>query len=390
MGICAPAATGDGRNPRRRNARAEQVLNMAEFASAQAQLAAARASQDSAQLAVLRTAARARQAQAALDLAMRQVSSAGDQNQQLAQFAVSAKRAAADQAAANQKLQGARSIVSQATADFAQFSTPQQNVGQLSDASPFLLLPVRIETRFRTTAQQRGQPAPAAAPQHELLVRIYPDDCSIDTFEPMLSNSELTNIKAYWMNIWRAGGVENDQRGAWSSLVARHGSGRAGWLADNFQPLNLAAEPYKANPTDEILVIPTNTPLSAAEADTISTYWQSVWTADDDPGKVNAANAALTAAVGDARAAQLTADYVPFNLPDTPAAPLTKQTVALSVAFVVFAPDPVTTQQSWTQAPQVRQFPDCFVVLGFNGTSQTLEAVGSPITLPDRKSTRLN
>ncbi|MDB6107630.1 MAG: hypothetical protein JWO52_7629, partial [Gammaproteobacteria bacterium] len=45
-------------------------------------------------------------------------------------------------------------------------------------------------------------------------------------------------------------------------------------------------------------------------------------------------------------------------------------------------PDPVTTQHSWTQAPQVRQFPDCFVVLGFNGSSQTLEAVGAPITLP--------
>ena len=61
-------------------------------------------------------------------------------------------------------------------------------------------------------------------------VRIYPDDCSIDTFEPMLSGSELINIKAYWMNIWRAGEVENDQRGAWSSLVEAQGSGRAGWL----------------------------------------------------------------------------------------------------------------------------------------------------------------
>ena len=122
--------------------------------------------------------------------------------------------------------------------------------------------------------------------------------------------------------------------------------------------------------------------MAAAEAAAISVYWQSVWTADDDPGKISAANTALSAAVGDARAPQLIADYVPFNLADTPSAPLTKESVALSVAFVVFPPDPVTTQQSWTQAPQVLQFPDCFVVLGFNGTAQTLEAVGSPITLP--------
>ena len=138
----------------------------------------------------------------------------------------------------------------------------------------------------------------------------------------MLSQSELTNVKAYWMNIWRAGGVENDQRGAWSSLVTAQGSGRAGWLADNFQPLNLAALPSKTNSTDEILVIPTDTPLSAAEATAISSYWQSVWLADGDSGKVDAANATLTAAVGATRAAVLVSDYVPFNLADTPLAPL--------------------------------------------------------------------
>ena len=66
------------------------------------------------------------------------------------------------------------------------------------------------------------------------------------------------------LNIWRAGGIENDERGAWRSLVRAHGSGRAGWLADNFQPTNLATAPPKAEATDEILVIPTITPLYAA------------------------------------------------------------------------------------------------------------------------------
>ena len=144
--------------------------------------------------------------------------------------------------------------------------------------------------------------------------------------------------------------------------------------------------PTKTNATDEILVIPTTTPLSAADAAAISTYWQSVWLADGDAGKIAAANAALTAAVGAARASDLIAGYAPFNLTDSPAAPLTKASVGLSVAFVVFPADPVTTQQSWSQAPQVRQFPDRFVVLGFNepaeGLTQTLEAVGGPVTLP--------
>jgi hypothetical protein len=356
---------------------------MADFTSAQAQLAAARASQDSAQLAALQAAARARQAQAVLELATRQSYSIRGPEQNLAQLAAAAKQASADLGTASEALQNARATVSRATAAFAGFRTPQQNVNQLSDRSPFLLFPVRIETRFRAVVLERPQPgAAAAALRHELLVRIYPDDCSIDTFEPLLSQSELTNIKAYWMNVWRAGGVENDQRGAWSGLVIAQGSGRAGWLADHFQPLNLAAEPQKTHATDEILVIPTDTPLDAAETAAVSAYWQSVWLADGDSAKVDAANGILTAAVGAARAAQLISDYVPFNLADKPALPLTKATVALSVAYVVFPPDPVTTQHSWTQAPQVRQFPDCFVVLGFNGNLQTLEAVGASVTLP--------
>lgn len=356
---------------------------MPDFNSAQSQLAAARSALDSAQLAARQAAARASQAQAALDLATRQINPKGDQAQNLARLAAAAKQAAADQTTANQALQSTRASVSQATTAFAPFRTPQQNVSLLSDSSPFLLLPVRIETRFRTVTPDPRRPAgAAAAAQHELMVRIYPDDCSIDTFEPLLSQSELTNIKAYWMNIWSAGGVENEQRGAWNNLVAAQGSGRAGWLADNYQPVNLAAEPTKSKATDEILVIPTQAPLSVAEAAAISTYWQSVWLADGNTGGVDAANAALTAAVGAARAALLISDYAPFNLTDGPTPPLTKAQVALSVAFVVFPPYPVTTERSWTQAPQVRQFPDCFVVLGFNGTAQTLEAVSAPITLP--------
>ena len=88
------------------------------------------------------------------------------------------------------------------------------------------------------------------------------------------------------MNIWRAGGVENDQRGAWSSLVAAHGSGRAGWLADNFQPVNLAAEPSQdrshrrdsCHSDHDTVVLPQT-------AAAISTYWQSVWLADGDAGE---------------------------------------------------------------------------------------------------------
>ncbi len=182
--------------------------------------------------------------------------------------------------------------------------------------------------------------------------------------------------------MWRAGGALNDERGAWANLVAAQGSGRAGWLADNFQPVNLSAAPTKTNATDEILVIPTAAALSAAEAAAISAYWKSVWLADGNQAQIQAANNTLVAATSAARAGQLILGFAPFNLTDMPAPPLTRAGVGLSVAFVVFPPDPVTTLQSWSQAPQVRQFPDRFVVLGYSGTTQTLEAIGGPVTLP--------
>ena len=351
---------------------------MADFAANQTQLSAARAALDKAQLAATQADQALRQARAALAAASRQQN---PQSEALGQLTEAVQHATADQEAARNQLQQSRASVVAASALFAQFSDPRQNVAQLSNASPFLLLPVRIETRFRKAVPSGAQPGLAAvAAQDQLLVRIYPDECSIDTFEPLLSQSELTDVKAYWMNLWRAGGVEADQRGAWSVLVAAHGSGRAGWLADNFKPTNTA--PVKTQTIDEILVIPATSALAAGETAAISTYWQAVWLADDDAGKIKAAGAALEAAVGAARAAELIAGYVPFNLGDAPAPPRTKSGVGLRVAFVLFPADPVTTQQSWSQAPQVRQFPDRFIVLGFNGGVQTLEAVGSPVTLP--------
>ena len=145
---------------------------------------------------------------------------------------------------------------------------------------------------------------------------------------------------------------------------------------------NLTAQPVKGTPTDEILVIPTQTVPVGADAAAISAYWQAMWLADGDLAAQQAASATLAAAVGAAHAADLIAAYQPYNLSDVPAPPLNKTAVALSTAFLIFPPDPTTKQAAWTQAPQVRQFPERFVVLGFNGGQQTLEAIGSVVTLP--------
>ena len=141
--------------------------------------------------------------------------------------------------------------------------------------SPFALFPVRIETRFATVASGDADEASAlgAHLSGRLLDRHLRAACCRRPSSP--------TRKLYWQNICRAGGVEADQRAAWRSLVAAHGSGRAGYIVDTYQPTNLPP-PAKAAATDEILVIPTQTPLPAAEAAAIAAYWQAVWLADGD------------------------------------------------------------------------------------------------------------
>ena len=289
--------------------------------------------------------------------------------------ASAARFAAARSALAAARGAGNARETASALSAFAPFTDPRRFVAELEDGALFALLPVRLETRFvRVPAGE--------ASRSQLWVRIYPDDCWIDTFEPLLASAELANAKLYWQRIWRAGGIEADQRAAWSGLVAAHGSGRAGYIGDTYQPVNVAAVPVKASATDVILVIPTTTTLDAAENAAVSAYWRAIWLADGDAAEVQAAAAALQTAVGGARASALVSDYQPFNLGDVPAKPLAKSDVAVSTAFVVFPPDPATKSSTWTQAPRVDIFPERFVILGFNGGALTLEAVGAVISLP--------
>lgn len=346
------------------------------FSTSQTTLKQARDALNAALFAASQAAEQQKAVQAARDRLARQFD---PDNQTMAaeheRLAAQAKQADANVSAARAQVQRAQEAARAALAAFAPFSDPRQSAGQFSTNSPFVLLPLRLETRFATVGD-------GEAVSHQLWVCIYPDDCSIDTFEPVLSTTELANAQRYWLAIWRAGGVEGDERAAWRSLVAAHGSGRAGWIVDHYQPTNLAQKPVKAKTTDEILVIGTQTPLSTAEANAISTYWQALWLAGDDLTKQQAAQAALNAAVGTARAAQLIANYQPYNLKDTPPAPLQKSDVALSTVFVIFPPDPQTKQAAWSQAPRVNHLADRFVVFGYSGGVQTLEAVSNVVSLP--------
>ncbi len=98
---------------------------------------------------------------------------------------------------------------------------------------PLALLPVRLETRYRT----------AADGSTSLLVRIYPDQLHIDAHDPRLSPPELAAGLEFWRAQWRAGGNRERQQRGWATLAERFGPGRAGWVATATTPTNPQARP---------------------------------------------------------------------------------------------------------------------------------------------------
>ncbi|MDF0645213.1 MAG: hypothetical protein P0111_14375 [Nitrospira sp.] len=250
--------------------------------------------------------------------------------------------------------------------DFFAFSDPAQFVERLDDGIPLLMFPVRIETRFMRS---------------ELWVRIYPDDCLIDTFETALSGTEVRAARRYYIESWKAGGIEDQERAAWRGLVGSVGSGRAAWILQQFAPLNAADKPAKARPEAIVLVIAADQPLPLPQ-NVIADYWRAVWQARGDATLSDTAFQNLAGAPGSsvALAEQIVRDFVPDNIRAWAASAETNPDVAL----LRFPPlsELDTKNLSWTEPPKVYLFPDRFIFIGQNSGQPPLQMPFNPVVLP--------
>ena len=93
---------------------------------------------------------------------------------------------------------------------------------------PLMMLPVRLETRFFTLANNVT----------ELRVRVYPDKIHLDSHEPDLLPTENEWGTHYWEQDWRAGNDATARATAWRQLADRFGPERAAWIARALQPTN--------------------------------------------------------------------------------------------------------------------------------------------------------
>src|SRR5262249_19240885 len=103
----------------------------------------------------------------------------------------------------------------------------RQFVAQLDGAIPILLAPLRVQTRFR---QDQGGDS-------TLLIRVYPDDFSVQRHEPRLSESERRAGKLFW-NTPRSSQDPDapTQRAIWRGIVARFNLRRAAWIVKAMDP----------------------------------------------------------------------------------------------------------------------------------------------------------
>jgi hypothetical protein len=132
--------------------------------------------------------------------------------------------------------------------------TPQTLIEQWSDATPIMLLPLRLETRFKDTGD--GE---------QLWVRVYPDEVAVTTHEKILTEREVDFGVAYWKTL-RGTSDEDVRKDAWRALADRFGANRAAWIALQTKPLNWSTPPPASDDDLKFPEIQSTKPDSWTEA----------------------------------------------------------------------------------------------------------------------------
>ncbi|MDH3710500.1 MAG: hypothetical protein OER04_11460, partial [Cyclobacteriaceae bacterium] len=269
---------------------------------------------------------------------------------------------------------------------FGQFTDPRQNLEQFSNEYPILLFPLRLETRFKKITEN-------GVVKHQLWVRVFPDECSVDTFDDVPSEAEIIKVQNYWIDLWKTGVasapdlqpfVINKNKGAWKALMGNHNPGRAYWLTQIYGPLNESDIPTRMNESDLIWIIAAENPPTSANQSAIITYWRSFFAAAGDPTKLQTAFDALktTLAADDATTASVIREFTPVNISDPPA----DEAGEVIVAFLNFPPaeDVDAKLNSWSGAARVTTLPERLVLIGLEKDNPTpvINQLGNPIPDP--------
>lgn len=254
-----------------------------------------------------------------------------------------------------------------------------------TNRTPFLLFPVRLETRFKTVID------PASGAQRpQLWVRIYPDTCMVDSFEPQLSPQDLRSGARFWAEYYAAGQPADPanpdavtlalQKAAWAFLVNAVGAGRAAWIVQSEEatPLPGSVFPLRDSAQTVILTVATEDAAILANQAAIFAFFAALWRAGDD------AQQRATVIAGFANAEDVIARFLPVNFDDPLPVGVTRTSADVKIALVLLptALDATGKTQSWSQAARVTIAPERFVLLGYKGDDLVIERLGAPVASP--------
>ncbi len=143
----------------------------------------------------------------------------------------------------------------------------------ISAATPLLLLPIHVQTRF----------VDASDGTSALWVRIYPDQIAVDSHEAALTAQEISDGQAYWSAVWQAGNPpptpDAAQAAPWRTLASLYTPQRAAWIALQLTPTNIAQQPVAPTPAGSTAApAPSFPPVP-----TRSTSWEQAAVADALP-----------------------------------------------------------------------------------------------------------
>lgn len=269
-------------------------------------------------------------------------------------------------------LKGASARLKETERTFALFSDPRQQLeAHFSNRTPFLLFPLRMETRFKTVGEQ---------PQ--LWIRVYPDECLIDSFEPLLSKKEVNNAARFWAAYYSAGhatgpgnadpAVAELQKAAWQLLVSAHGDGRSAWITAQLRPEAASSVFPVRKPNSHILVIVTES-WNPVHQSAIFDFFKEMWHAAGNGQLINQIKADFETNHPLLQAEQTISDYLPVNFTEQTPAGLKPQEADLQLAVVIFKDldKKIGKEHAWSQPSKVNLLPERLALICFkNGVPQ--------------------
>lgn len=310
----------------------------------------------------------------------------GDNNENyiLQRRELETKMAAArrDQAIKQEKYKSLRGRLAEVQQDFDLFVDPRRELSShFSNDTPFLLFPLRLETRFKTVNEKR-----------QLWVRVYPDECMVDSFEPLLSRKEVNNAARFWAEYYSAGKPVDpakpdektltQQKAAWALLVKAMGEGRASWVTRQLIPEASSVFPMRGSKTIILAIVADN--WNAAQQTAITGLFKKLWFADKNDQQVQKIKNDFNAANPGLNADTIIDQYEPVNFHDKLTGDIKREEADLQIAIVAFKDldTKAGKEQGWSQATRVNILPERLALLRFKGNAAMEPIFGNVITYP--------